>query len=177
MKNIVIIILLVFGLTMCTSDKNNKDAEEQTSDYQIDEPSSNVKADKKSTTSGKATVKLTKPVFIDKVMDYESNPDSWNYRGELPCIIDFYADWCAPCKQVAPALEELAKEYKGKIIIYKVDTEQERELASAFGIRSIPTFLFCPMEGQPQMSSGIARTPEETKKMFEQIIQDFLLKG
>jgi thioredoxin 1 len=177
MKNIVIILFLGFGLTMCTNDQSNRDADEQTSDYEIDERSTDKNSDSKSVPSGKATVKLTKPVFIDKVMDYESNPESWNYRGELPCIIDFYADWCAPCKQVTPVLEELAKEYKGKIIIYKVDTEQERELASAFGIRSIPTFLFCPMEGQPQMSSGIARTPDETKKMFEQIIQDFLLKG
>jgi len=96
---------------------------------------------------------LTKPGFTEKVFDYEKNQE-WKYEGKLPCIIDFYADWCGPCKMVAPVLEELAKEYEGKINIYKVDTEAEQDLAGAFGIKSIPSMLFCPLDGQPQMAVG-----------------------
>ena len=96
---------------------------------------------------------LTKETFREKVFDYENNKD-WKYAGNLPCIIDFYADWCGPCKVVAPVLEELAEEYKGKIDIYKVDTEKEQELAAMFGIRSIPSLLFCPADGKPQMAMG-----------------------
>ena len=91
------------------------------------------------------TIHLTKEEFLKKVANYEANPTEWKYLGDKPCIIDFYADWCGPCKMVAPILDELAKEYSDKIYIYKVDTEAERELASAFGIRSIPTMIFIPM--------------------------------
>jgi len=121
------------------------------------------------------SIKMTKAIFLDKVMDYEANPEEWIYKGDKPCLIDFYADWCGPCKIAAPILEELAEEYKGKIYIYKVDTEVERELASIFGIRSIPAFLFVPQQGKPQMSNGIARSPEETKEMFRNMIDEILL--
>jgi thioredoxin 1 len=97
------------------------------------------------------TEHLTKETFISKVFNYEANKE-WKFEGELPCIIDFYADWCGPCKMVAPILEELADEYKDKLNIYKVDTEQETELASVFGIKSIPSLLFVPKNGQPQMA-------------------------
>ncbi len=113
---------------------------------------------------------LTKQTFFEKVFNWEKNQD-WKFEGELPCIIDFYADWCQPCKIVAPILEELAEEYKGKINIYKVDTEAEVELAGAFGIRSIPSMLFCPKDGQPQMAVGAL--PKET---LIQAINDVLLK-
>jgi len=96
---------------------------------------------------------LTKQTFLQKVFDYEKNKE-WKFAGDRPCIIDFYADWCGPCKMVAPVLEELSREYQGKIDIYKVDTEQEQELASVFGIRSIPSLLFCPKDGKPQMAMG-----------------------
>ena len=111
---------------------------------------------------------LTKETFLKKVFNYEENKD-WKFEGELPCIIDFYADWCGPCKMVAPILEELSKEYEGKINIYKVDTEQERELAAAFGIRSIPSILFCPKDGQPQMAMGALPKPS-LKKAIEEIL-------
>ena len=96
---------------------------------------------------------LTKETFQKKVFNYEASKD-WKFEGENPCIIDFYADWCGPCKQVAPVLEELAKEYEGKVDIYKIDTEDQQELAAAFGIRSIPSILFCPKDDKPQMSMG-----------------------
>ena len=124
--------------------------------------------------SGKP-VYLTKQDFLTKVMNYEKNTTEWVYEGDLPAIIDFYADWCGPCKIAAPVLEELAKEYEGRIHVYKVDTEKERELAGVFGIQSIPAFLYVPKEGKPTMSSGIARTPEETKEMFRKMIDELLL--
>ena len=96
---------------------------------------------------------LTKQTFLDKVFNYEVNKE-WKFEGELPAIIDFFADWCGPCKMVAPILEELSTEYDGKINIYKIDTEAEQELAAAFNIRSIPSMLFIPMNGQPQMAVG-----------------------
>jgi thioredoxin 1 len=112
---------------------------------------------------------LTKASFLAKIFNYEANKE-WKFEGELPCIIDFYADWCQPCKMVAPILEELAKEYEGKINIYKIDTEAEQELAGAFGIRSIPSILFCPKEGQPQMSMGAL-----PKDSFKQAIEEILI--
>lgn len=96
---------------------------------------------------------LTKETFLEKVFNFEKNQE-WKFEGSLPCLIDFYADWCGPCKMVAPILEELSKEYEGKINIYKVNTEVEQELAGAFGIQSIPSLLFCPKDGKPQMAMG-----------------------
>jgi thioredoxin 1 len=112
---------------------------------------------------------LTKETFKQKVFDFETNKE-WKFNGTIPCIIDFYADWCGPCKMVAPVLEELSNEYKGKVDIYKVDTEAEQELAAIFGIRSIPSILFVPMEGQPQMVMGAL-----PKGSFIQIINDVLI--
>jgi thioredoxin 1 len=111
---------------------------------------------------------LTKESFLSKVFNYEKNKE-WKFEGEKPCIIDFYADWCGPCKMVAPVLEDLAKDFDGKIDVFKVNTEIEQELASAFGIRSIPSFLFVPAEGQPQMAMGAL--PKETfVKAFKEVL-------
>lgn len=107
--------------------------------------------------------------FKEKVFDFEQEKE-WEYQGELPAIIDFYADWCGPCKAVAPVLEELEKEYEGQIKIYKIDTEKEQKLAGLFGIRSIPTLLFIPMQGQPHVAKGAAPKPA-----LEKAIQDILL--
>ncbi len=111
---------------------------------------------------------LTKQAFLDKVFNYEENKD-WKFEGKRPALIDFYADWCGPCKALSPVLEELAKEYEGKIDIYKIDTEAEQELAGAFGIRSIPSLLFIPMDGQPQMAQG-ALPKESLVKAFDEIL-------
>ena len=100
------------------------------------------------------TIHLTKSEFLTKVVDYEKNPNEWKYLGDKPAIIDFYASWCGPCKMLAPVLEELAAKYGDSIYIYKIDTEQEQELAAAFNIRSIPTLLFVPMSGAPQLAQG-----------------------
>lgn len=116
-----------------------------------------------------ATVKMTTQDFKEKVFDYVNVKD-WKYQGLLPAIIDFYADWCGPCKMVAPVLEELSEEYKDKIVVYKVDTEAEQELAGVFGIQSIPTFLFIDKDGEPSMQPGAF-----PKHVFKQIIEEHLL--
>jgi len=111
---------------------------------------------------------LTKETFKQKVFDYEDGKES-KFKGDKPCIIDFYADWCAPCKMVAPILEELAQDYEGKLDIYKVNTEEQGELAQAFGIMSIPSLLFVPKDGKPQMAQGAL-----PKKSFEEAIKTVL---
>jgi thioredoxin len=114
------------------------------------------------------TEHLTLDTFKEKVFDFEKSKD-WNYQGDIPCIIDFYADWCGPCKMVAPILEELSEEYNGKLHVYKVNTEEERELAGIFGIQSIPSLLFVPKEGQPQMAMGAL--PKDTfVKAFKDVL-------
>lgn len=112
---------------------------------------------------------LNKADFLTKVFDYEKNPSKWTYQGDKPCIIDFYADWCGPCRRVAPVLKELAKRYKDDIVIYKINVDKERELAGTFGVSSIPMILFVPMKGEPQVSMGAL--PEESfVKMIEEVL-------
>lgn len=117
-----------------------------------------------------ATIKLNKQKFLSDIFNYEETTE-WKYGGRKPAIIDFYADWCGPCKMIAPVLEELANEYKDEIDIYKIDTEAEQELASVFGIRSIPSLLFIPMDEQPQMLAGAL-----PKNSLEKLIDQVLLK-
>ncbi|MBN1497450.1 MAG: thioredoxin [Spirochaetes bacterium] len=111
---------------------------------------------------------LTKDTFKEKVFDFEENSE-WNYKGDLPAIVDFYADWCGPCKMVAPILQELSNEYAGKLNIYKINTDSEREVAGAFGIQSIPSILFIPVGDKPQMAAGAL-----PKSVFQEIIRDVL---
>jgi len=114
---------------------------------------------------------LTVETFKSKVFNYDMHQE-WKFEGKLPVLIDFYADWCGPCKMVAPILEELAEEYKGKVDIYKIDTEDQQELAAVFGIRSIPSMLFCPLDGGPQMATGALPKAE-----LSRAIEEILLKG
>ncbi|CAK7017189.1 MAG: Thiol-disulfide oxidoreductase ResA [Parabacteroides sp.] len=116
-------------------------------------------------------VVLNKADFLTKVFNYEKNPTQWIYEGNKPCIIDFYADWCGPCKKVAPILKELAGQYKDDIVIYKINVDNEKELAAAFGIQSIPTILFVPKDGKPQIAQGAL-----SKEQFVEQIDNFLLK-
>lgn len=161
MKNLrtALFLLAVIVAVSCSNSTETKAQAEQATG-----------AEKSMAEEGKP-IHLTKELFIERVMDYETNREEWIYKGDKPAIIDFYADWCKPCKLIAPIMEELAEEYKDQIYVYKIDTQVERELASVFGIRSIPAVLFIPMEGKPQMSTGAL--PKET---FKSAIDDFLLK-
>jgi len=117
-----------------------------------------------------SVIQLTNAVFLEKVYDYKKDPKKWVFKGDKPCIIDFYADWCKPCKMVAPIMGELSEKYKGQVVIYKVNVDQERELAEFFGIRSIPTVFFCPAQGDPQMAQGAL-----PKESYEKAITEVLL--
>jgi len=116
-------------------------------------------------------IQLTNAVFLEKVYDYKKDPKKWVFKGDKPCIIDFYADWCRPCKMVAPIMDELSGKYKGQVVIYRVNVDEERELAQFFGIQSIPTVFFCPANGDPQMSQGAL-----PKESYEKAITDILLQ-
>lgn len=117
-----------------------------------------------------SVIELDKQQFLDKVWNYETNPDTWVYNGSLPCVIDFNAKWCGPCRKMEPILKDMARKYDGKIIIYKVDVDKEKELASLFGISSIPAFLFCPTNGEPRGTMGAYPADD-----FEKIIRTVLL--
>lgn len=152
------LLLIVIAFTACAGANKEK------AEKEISETTTNQ-------TKKMGTIHLTKAEFLEKVVNYEANPTEWKYLGDKPCIIDFYASWCGPCKTIAPILEELAKEYHGEIYIYKINTEEEQELAAAFGIRSIPTLLFVPMGENPQMAQGAM-----PKESFKQAINELLLK-
>ena len=115
-------------------------------------------------------IQMDKQLFIDKVFDYTTGATEWEYKGDKPAVIDFYATWCGPCRMVAPILKDLAKEYGDSIIIYKVDTDKEKELSMAMGIQSLPTIVFIPQYGQPQVIIGAA-----DKRTFRQAIDEVLL--
>jgi thioredoxin len=171
-----ITLLSVMWLSSCggaaTADKN--EGKEAAAAGLADQTVTTSGAQGENTMSSSATenvVYLTKAIFLEKVYDFEKNPEKWTFKGDKPCVIDFYADWCRPCKMVAPIMAEFSEKYKGQITIYKVDVDKERELAQFFGIQSIPTVFFCPAEGEPQMAQGAL--PKET---YEKVITEVLLK-
>lgn len=168
MKKLVFILAIaVISLQSCNaSQAKNKSSEESKTPAE----SVSVKADDEG-----GSVKLTKEKFLSEVWDYENSPKEWKYKGEKPALIDFYADWCGPCKIASPILEEISNEYAGKITVYKIDTQVEQELAAVFGISGIPAFLYIPKDGKPVMTSGIARSKEDTKQMFKDNIDKILL--
>lgn len=147
MKRLFTLLMIAFTLinTSCAQGKSNKQAD--------------------------AVVVMNKQMFLDKVFDYTTGVSEWKYQGDKPCIIDFYANWCGPCRMIAPILKDLANEYKDSIIVYKVDTDKEKDLSAAMGIRSLPTVVFIPQKGQPQIIVGAA-----DKDTFKRAIQEVLLK-
>lgn len=126
--------------------------------------------DKADESTGKV-IRMDKQMFLDKVFDYTTGSTDWKYQGEKPAVIDFYATWCGPCRLVAPMLRSLAKEYKDQIVVYKVDTDKQKELSAAMGIQSLPTVIFIPMTGQPQIIVGAA-----SKGTFRRAVEEVLLK-
>ena len=154
-KSILIVAAIMFTSTLSYSQIKTK----------------NTVSSGKTNTSKAKTIHLTKADFLTKVANYENNPNEWKYLGDKPAIIDFYADWCGPCRTLAPTLEELAQEYDGEIYIYKIDTESEKELAALFGIRSLPSLLFIPQSGQPQMSMGLLPKGKLKEAINEVLLQ------
>lgn len=172
MKKLVFILAVaVITLQSCNSSQAKSNGNENISE---ETPAETVS---QNTGTEGGTVKLNKARFLAEVWDYENSPKEWKFKGTKPALIDFYADWCGPCKIASPILEEISKEYAGKVTIYKIDTQVEQELASVFGISGIPAFLYIPVNGKPTMASGIARTKEETKKMFQDNINNILLSA
>lgn len=130
-----------------------------------------VSQEKANENTGKV-IRMDKQMFLDSVFDYTTGSTDWKYKGDKPAVIDFYANWCAPCHMVAPLLKSLAKEYRNQIVVYKVDTDKQKELSTAMGIQSLPTVIFIPMNGQPQIILGAAN-----KATFRRAIEGVLLKA
>ena len=161
MRKVLFTILIGIVFAACNEKANtNENAENDSSNLVTKQTTENNKM---------GTINMTKMDFLTKVHNYEKDMETWNYLGDKPAIIDFYAEWCGPCKQIAPVLEELANEYGDQIYIYKVNVDEEQELAALFGIRSIPTMLYIPMTGQPQRASGAA-PKAELKKTIDSIL-------
>ncbi len=172
MKKIAFVIVLLSGLMIvsCSNTSGEKSPAASNGQAVSAGPVSTV-PDMPEGEDGKV-IHLTKATFLKKVWNYEKNPDQWVYEGDKPCMIDFYADWCKPCKMVAPIMDELAAEYKGKIYIYKIDTQVERELAQVFNVTSIPRVLFVPKNGEPQMSVGALPKPTFVQAINEVLLVD-----
>ena len=153
-KHLIPVLLIVTAITACGAGKQG--------DKNKEEP---LKKETKV-----YTISLDQAQFLEKVADFKTNPEEWKYLGDKPAIIDFWAEWCVYCRRLSPVLEELAKEYDGEIYIYKVNTDVEREIAAAFGIRSLPTLLFVPIGQDPQIVKGAI--PKEDLK---NVIEEFLL--
>lgn len=169
MKNQILVILSFFAIFSIISCNNNskttqdKNVDNQTNQQTSVSQSATIEAAKE----GKVMF-INKKQFIDNIYDYEKNPE-WTFKSELPCVIDFYADWCKPCKMISPFMEELAQEYKGKVHFLKINVDVEEELARQFNISSIPAVMYCPKNGKPQMNIG-GMPKEEIKKLVESIL-------
>jgi thioredoxin len=167
MKKFYVGLIAVLAIQFMGCSNNNAKAQEEKRNKQPDEE---VLAMNNVPEKGKGTIMMDKALFLEKIWNYEKNPQEFVYQGDKPSLIDFYADWCGPCRMMAPVMEELAKEYEGQIYIYKIDTEVEKELSAAMGIRSLPTFLAFPMKDQPQLITGA-----KNKEMFKELIDNYML--
>lgn len=158
---IIAVFFLAASIISCGNIKGNQSDDKLTVDKENNE-SKNEKADIK-------PEYLTYETFKEKIWDFEANPQEFVYKGDTPCVIDFYADWCKPCRLVAPIMDKLAVDYDGKVKIYKIDTDKEKKLAGVFGIRSIPSVMFVPMEGRPSMQAG-ALPESEYVRIIEEVV-------
>ena len=165
MKNIAIALALLLApiFISCSDTKGNEQVNE-TKDVVVNTGDENPPSDTKPEF-------LTYDAFLKEVWNFEKNPQQWVYEGDVPCVIDFYADWCGPCKRVAPIMEELAKEFDGKLKVYKINVDKERKLASVFQVRSIPSVLFVPKEGKPMMQVGAMQRDDYFKVVKEQLLK------
>lgn len=166
MKKFLAVIALAAVTTAGCATGNGK-----TNDETAETQTASVSQDEKQG----GTVLISKDEFLKEVWNYQESPEEWKFLGDKPVVIDFYADWCGPCRIASPILEEVSHEFAGKVDVYKIDTEKERELAGVFGVQSIPAFLYIPMDGKPVMMAGIGRSEEETKNMFIENINKYLL--
>jgi thioredoxin 1 len=174
-KTFVLFGLAAFLFTSCGNSQANGKSDEKAASQPVEIGVTTEQVAMNLPSKAGGTKLLIKSDFLKTVWNYETSPQEWKFLGDKPAIIDFYADWCGPCKIAAPILEEISHEFAGKVDIYKIDTEKEKELAAVFGIRGIPAFLYIPKDGKPVMTSGIARSNEETKKMFIDNINKILL--
>lgn len=159
--SLTFVLVISFALISCTNMQGNQETTTLPDNNKVENDDSKT---------GVQPEYLTYDTFIEKVWDFETNPQEWIYKGDVPCVIDFYADWCKPCKMVAPIMDDLAEEYEGKVIIYKIDVDKEKKLAQVFQVRSIPAVLFSPKEGRPMMQAGAL-----PKDQYVKIIEDNLL--
>lgn len=162
MKNLLIIVIgISFMLLSCNAQETKK--------KEVDKSKTIQSENKKLFESTPVPKQLTSEEYIQIIHDFKSNP-GWKFKGNKPCVVDFYADWCKPCKMMEPVMEKLAHEYEGKVNFYKVNVDDNKELSQVYGISSIPFFLFCPMNGQPQASMGM-KTEDEMRKAIESILK------
>ena len=158
-KSTIVVLMSLLSITACAGSGHKQSTEN------------------KKEKSNMETIHLTKAEFLEKVCNYEANPNEWKYEGNVPCIVDFYAKWCGPCRMLAPTMEELAKEYDGKIIIYKVDVDESQDLAGAFGVQSIPTLLWVPMNGKPFVTMGAMMKSQLKNNIDEKLLNKQEIKG
>jgi len=187
--NVVLTGMLLCSISSCSNSEvmnpseSNEDVKEASSTKVIEEDDPTVLESSASETEVAATNasssategkvrKINTETFITEIFDYKANPTKWVYKGSKPAIIDFYADWCGPCKRVAPIMDELAEKYKGQVNFYKINTDEEKELSgSVFGIRSIPSILYIPVDGQPMMSTGLSAKDEYIRQIETNLLK------
>jgi thioredoxin 1 len=151
LKLTIAFLTIILSVTACTGNKA-QEAQKQKENKEM------------------TVIHLTKADFLKKVSNYEANPNEWKYEGDVPCVVDFFATWCGPCKMLSPIMDSVAEEYKGKIIVYKVDVDKEEDLAAAFGVQSIPTLLWIPIKGDPFFSRGAMNYADLKKVIDEKLL-------
>lgn len=169
MRKIILPLLSAIAFTACGMSGNTASVGDSEKTAVTEKTETDKKDKQQKNNNTMKPIELNKEEFLKKVVDYQNNPNEWKYLGDKPALVDFYASWCGPCKMVAPILEELAAEYGDSIVIYKVNTEKEPELAGVFGIRSIPTLIFIPLEGDPRIAQG-AMGKADFKKAIDSIL-------